>query len=148
MDTGLTGRLIAALYEEALQLAEEARIWFDTHGPALRKQLPPVAQVGLASEALKVTTRLMHVHAWLFDRRGVARGERDAGTVRFPSATLHPVVDGDPELLAQLPFEALSLIEASRDLYERVARMAGGIEQAAAAESPARGLFQRLEDAF
>ena len=148
MDAGLTGRLIDALYGEAMLLADEARGWFDANSRHVREQLPPLAQIGLSCEALKVTTRLMHVIAWLFDRRAVARGEIQSGVVRFPPAALAGVEDGDPAILAQLPFEALTLIEASRDLYERVSRLAGGIDKAAAAESPARGLFQRLEDAF
>ena len=88
MDAGLTGRLIDALYGEAMLLADEARGWFDANSRHIREQLPPLAQIGLSCEALKVTTRLMHVIAWLFDRRAVARGEIQSGVVRFPPAAL------------------------------------------------------------
>lgn len=148
MRDGLNARLINAPYGEAMVLADEARAWFDQKGAAIRSDLPPLVQVGLSCEALKVTTRLMQVIAWLLNRRAVAAGEIDEAVALQPQNRLGQVSPTDPALLAQLPFDAITLIEASRDLHERVGRLDRGIERPTQEQGPARNLFQRLEDAF
>jgi regulator of CtrA degradation len=51
--------------------------------------------------------------------------------------------DSDEELVANLPRDAVQLIEASRDLYARIKRLEdGGLAPQA---SPARSLINRLE---
>src|SRR3712207_2359837 len=71
----ITPKLVNALYVEAMVLADEARAYFDRHGRDDRLQLDPVIRVGFSVESLKVTTRLMHVIAWLLTQRAVAAGE-------------------------------------------------------------------------
>src|ERR1700754_1064707 len=74
-------RLIDALYVEAMLLADEARAYFDDAGRAERDLLEPAVRVVFSCESLKVTTRLMHVIAWLLTQRAVDAGElapRDA----------------------------------------------------------------------
>ena len=61
----LTPKLIDGLYVEAMVLADEARSYFDTGGRDDRLALDPLDRVGFSCESLKVTTRLMHVIAWL-----------------------------------------------------------------------------------
>ncbi|WP_342454590.1 DUF1465 family protein [Sphingomonas sp. H160509] len=68
-------RLIDALYSEAMLLADEARTYFDEAGRVEREALDPLIRVSFSCESLKVTTRLMHVIAWLLTQRAVQAGE-------------------------------------------------------------------------
>ena len=47
--------------------------------------LEPFARVGFACESLKVTTRIMHIVAWLLTQRAVESGELHAPTGAAPS---------------------------------------------------------------
>jgi regulator of CtrA degradation len=144
----LTPKLIDGLYVEAMVLADEARSYFDTLGRDDRLLLDPLDRVGFSCESLKVTTRLMHVIAWLLTQRAVAAGELSRGDAGAPERRLGPAADTDLALLARLPEAAADLIRASEELYGRVSRL----DQGAAAEepmgSPARSLLGRLQRSF
>ena len=71
----ITSRLIDSLYTEAMLLADEARSYFDDAGREERSTLEPFARVGFACESLKVTTRIMHIVAWLLTQRAIELGE-------------------------------------------------------------------------
>jgi regulator of CtrA degradation len=71
----ITPRLIESLYTEAMVLADEARAYFDDQGRDERLSLAPFVRVGFACESLKVTTRVMHIVAWLLTQRAVETGE-------------------------------------------------------------------------
>ena len=71
----ITSRLIDSLYTEAMLLADEARSYFDDIGRDDRVGLEPFARVGFACESLKVTTRIMHIVAWLLTQRAIESGE-------------------------------------------------------------------------
>ena len=71
----ITSRLIDSLYTEAMLLADEARSYFDDAGRDERQSLEPFARVGFACESLKVTTRIMHIVAWLLTQRAIESGE-------------------------------------------------------------------------
>ena len=147
--TRLTGKLVDALYTEALLLADEARAYFEDHGREAREALPPILRVGYAVESLKVTTRIMHVVAWLLNRRAVDKGEIGEAEAHRPERRLGAAEPGDEGVIAQLPNAARLLIEASEDLHARVARIeAGMLSPVPAAPSPARALLGRLERAF
>jgi regulator of CtrA degradation len=145
----LTAKLVASLYTEAMLLADEARSYFDMSGRADRDSLDPIDRVGFSCESLKVTTRLMHVIAWLLTQRAVEAGELSSSQARRPARRLGEAPDSDEALLAKLPEAAVVLIHASRDLYARVKRLdeAGG-QSAEPQASPARSLMSRLERSF
>jgi regulator of CtrA degradation len=140
----LTSKLIDSLYVEAMVLADEARAYFDLHGRDDRLSLDPIVRVGFSCESLKVTTRLMHVIAWLLTQRAVEAGELTAGEAGQPERRIGDAAESDMDLLPKLPAGALQLIEASRELYDRVRRIeeGGTVEPVA---SPARSLLNRLE---
>ena len=96
----ITSRLIDALYTEAMLLADEARSYFDDAGRDERSTLQPFARVGFACESLKVTTRLMHIIAWLLTRRAVEAGELSRHEARDPARRLRRI--GTPRLTARL----------------------------------------------
>ena len=84
----LTPRLVDSLYTEAMLLADEARAYFDRHGREERESLDPLLRVGFSCESLKVTTRLMHVVAWLLTQRAVEAGEISRAHARKPARRL------------------------------------------------------------
>ena len=141
----ITSRLIDSLYTEAMLLADEARSYFDDAGRDERAMLEPFARVGFACESLKVTTRIMHIVAWLLTQRAIESGEIPLRDGRRPDRRLGHAADSDPAVLAQLPESAQRLIGASADLYARVKRIDEGNLEVEAPQSPARALMGRLE---
>jgi len=144
----LTSKLIDSLYTEALLLADEARSYFDRNGREDRLSLDPIERVGFSCESLKVTTRLMHVIAWLLTQRAVEAGELSPAQARTPSRRLGDASESDPAALAKLPAGALSLVLTSQELYARVRRLDEGSGHGERQSSPARSLLNRLERSF
>ena len=144
----LTPKLIGSLYTEAMVMADEARSYFDRHGRDERDALDPILRVGFACESLKVTTRLMHIIAWLLTQRAVEAGELSRADATRPGRRLGEAPDSDEDVIARLPETARGLIEASRDLYARVQRLDEPLPETEAQASPARSLLSRLERAF
>ena len=141
----ITPRLIDSLYTEAMLLADEARAYFDEAGRDDRQSLEPFARVGFACESLKVTTRIMHIVAWLLTQKAVETGEIRSVAGRRPERRLGHASDSDPLVIAQLPESARRLINASADLYSRIQRLDEGQLIEEPAQSPARALMGRLE---
>jgi regulator of CtrA degradation len=141
----LSDRVAEQLYTEALLLADETHAYYDTAGRSERERLEPKARVLFACEALKATTRLMHVIAWLATRRAIALGELPEGDPSLPERRLGETAATDAQVLGLMPTAARRLIMAGIDLHERVGRVAAGIEAPIAMASPARALLQRLE---
>src|SRR5690348_11951947 len=122
----ITSRLIDSLYTEAMLLADEARSYFDDAGREERSTLQPFARVGFACESLKVTTRIMHIVAWLLTQRAIESGEIPARDGHRPERRLGNAQDSDPLVVVQLPDAAQRLITASGELYARVKRIDEG----------------------
>ena len=141
----ITPRLIDSLYTEAMLLADEARSYFDEAGREERSTLEPFARVGFACESLKVTTRIMHIVAWLLTQRAVESGEIASSEGRRPERRLGHAGESDPKVVDKLPPAARRLIEASTDLYARIKRIDEGVVAVEPPPSPARALMGRLE---
>jgi regulator of CtrA degradation len=141
----ITSRLIDSLYTEAMLLADEARSYFDDIGRDERAMLEPFARVGFACESLKVTTRIMHIVAWLLTQRAIESGEIPLREGRRPERRLGHAQDSDSAVVDQLPDAARHLINASADLYARVKRIDEGHMETEVPQSPARALMGRLE---
>src|SRR5207237_4604280 len=99
----ITSRLIDSLYTEAMLLADEARSYFDDAGRDERQTLEPFARVGFACESLKVTTRIMHIVAWLLTQRAIESGEITGREGRRPDPRLGNPQESDPTPLATEP---------------------------------------------
>ncbi|MGF1550487.1 MAG: DUF1465 family protein [Sphingomonadaceae bacterium] len=137
--TRLTPRLVDSLYVEAMLLADEARSYFDDGGREERRALAPADRVFFSCESLKLTTRLMHIIAWLLaERTGEPGQEREN--------RLAEAAPSDEAALARLPAKARELVAASMDLHLRVARLGKGAP--ALQPSPARSLLSQLENRF
>jgi regulator of CtrA degradation len=141
----ITSRLIDSLYTEAMLLADEARHYFDEAGRDERAMLEPFARVGFACESLKVTTRIMHIVAWLLTQRAIESGEIPDRDGRRPERRLGHAQESDPAVVSQLPQSARRLINASAELYARVKRLDEGGIETETPQSPARALMGRLE---
>ena len=141
----ITSRLIDSLYTEAMLLADDARSYFDDAGRDDRASLEPFARVGFACESLKVTTRIMHIVAWLLTQRAIESGEIPLLSGRRPERRLGHAQDSDSAVVKQLPQAAQRLINASADLYARIKRIDEGSLEIEVAQSPARALMGRLE---
>ncbi|MGY2732332.1 regulator of CtrA degradation [Sphingomonas sp. UYP23] len=148
-DLRMQRRVIDTLYIDAMVLADEARSYFDEGGRADREALDPIARVAFSCESLKVTTRLMHVIAWLLTQRAVEAGEMLPHDALDPSRRLGTAPATDPAALEHMPQSARSLIAASVELHGRVARLDdSSAGDGLALESPVRSLHQRLAMAF
>jgi regulator of CtrA degradation len=141
----ITPRLIDSLYTEAMLLADEARSYFDDAGRDERATLAPFARVGFACESLKVTTRIMHIVAWLLTQRAIESGEIPSREGHRPERRLGNAQETDPVVVAVLPPSAQKLINSSADLYARVKRLDEGNVESEVPQSPARALMGRLE---
>jgi regulator of CtrA degradation len=141
----ITSRLIDSLYTEAMLLADEARSYFDEAGRDDRLALEPFERVSFACESLKVTTRIMHIVAWLLTQRAIETGEIAGQEGRRPERRLGHAQESDAEIVAKMPAEAKRLIETSSELYARIKRIDEGVVTDEPVTSPARALMGRLE---
>ena len=140
--------LIDTLYVEAMLLADEARGYFDAVGKSERDGLDALRRVSFSCESLKVTTRLMHIIAWLLTQRAVMTGELESRDALDPSRRLGTAPESDMEVVHAMPETAQQLIHSSMDLHRRVARLDQAQAGEAVVESPARTMLARLNHAL
>lgn len=143
-ESRLHRHLIDSLYVDAMLLADEARAYFDEGGRADREALDPMARVGFSCESLKVTTRLMHVIAWLLTQRAVEAGEMAPRDALDPARRLGPAPDSDMALVATLPSRARDLVQGSIELFRRTALLDEGQAQPLPMGSPVQSMLDRL----
>lgn len=141
-------RLIDSLYVESMLLADEARGYFDEAGRSDREALNALNRVMFSCESMKVTTRLMHVIAWLLTQRAVVNGELRARDALDPARRLGDAPQTDEDAIAMLPDSARLLVGASIDLHRRVARLDDAQASVTTTISPARSMLDRLATAF
>ncbi|MES2495302.1 MAG: DUF1465 family protein [Pseudomonadota bacterium] len=144
----LRGRLVNSLYTEAMLLADEARAYFEHRGRDDRDELDPLARVSLSCESLKVTSRLMHMLAWLLTERAIELGQMTDDEAAAAARRLGDAAPSDASSVRGLPKPAIALIDASQDLYARVRRLEVDPPAEAPTVSPALSLLDRLERAF
>lgn len=140
-------RIIDALFVEAMVLADEARGYFEADGRTERDGLDPLVRVGFSCESLKVTTRLMHVIAWLLTQRAIEAGELRPHDGLDSSRRLGDAPTFDADLVRALPLRAQALVTASSELHRRV----GLLDEAQERQpepSPVASMHARLANAF
>lgn len=130
------------LYVEAMLLADEAHAAFAAQRDLGRAGGDAAAQIGLACESLKTTTRLMHVIAWLLHRRAMFAGDPGAGP-SDSAARIGEAVAADWDICASFDVSVRRIISASERLFERIAMLEAGWE--APAVTPVQHLLARLE---
>ncbi len=147
-DPRLHIRLIDAFYVEAMVLADEARSYFDEGGRAEREALSPMDRVAFSCESLKVTTRLMHVIAWLLTQRAVIAGELTPAQAQDSARRLGTAPVSEEAIVATLPEPARAMVAGSIDLHRRVERLDAAQVADEPMESPARSMLDRLATSF
>ncbi|MGH6695252.1 DUF1465 family protein [Sphingopyxis sp.] len=130
------------LYVEAMLLADEAHAAFAAQRNLGRAGGDAAAQIGLACESLKTTTRLMHVIAWLLHRRAMFAGDPGAGP-NDSAARIGEAVAADWAICASFDVSVRRIVSASERLFERIAMLEAGWE--APAVTPVQQLLARLE---
>lgn len=148
MPSAIHRKLVDSLYVEAMLLADEARAYFDVLGRAERDSLEALSRVTFSCESLKVTTRLMHIIAWLLTQRAVQAGELTAIDALSPSRRLGEAPETEPATLDAMPSHAQTIIATSIDLHRRVARLDASLDEPVADDSPARRMLDRLAASF
>lgn len=116
--------IVEGLYSEALVLADEVRLCFALAGQVdlQREDDEDLARIALSCEALRTSTRMMHVIAWLLNQRAYFHNEISEFQLRRGGRL--PVQGGrsDPEQLAMLPLALRDLIAATERFHARVQR--------------------------
>jgi len=122
--TDINPHIVEALYNEALLLADETRAVFDLSGRLDDASVDEdLARIALSCEALRTTTRMMHVIAWLLNQRAFFKGEitqlqlRRHG--RLPSKSSRSNLDQ----LSLLDPEIRGLVATTERLYARIERL-------------------------
>ena len=113
-------------YDEAMTLMVEARNYLSFVEQRERRQMEAIAGLRMSCEAMRVTSRLTQVMAWLMMQRAVHQGEIPAADALLEQNRLSGFdvcMDqsfGDDE---SLPRGLRSLLERSLRLYQRIARL-------------------------
>jgi len=148
-----TPAIIESLYREALLLADEARSAFErpplAQASAALSEDDGMTRIALSCEALRTTTRMMHVLAWLLNHRAFFAGELSEFQLRRHGRLPAAQPMSDPAQLALLDDDALQVVEQSRAFYARVERLDNSWRTQAAPETRAVHRLQgRLGSAF
>lgn len=113
-------------YDEALTLMEEARDYMRGAEPWDRSYLTPNNGLRVSCEALRVTSRLTQVMAWLMVQRAVQQGElglqealEEHNRLSGAEVCLDERYSGE----VCLPTRLRSLLNRSLSLYQRVSRL-------------------------
>ena len=116
--------IVEALYADALRLADEARAAFDLSG-RLDQVIgsEELARVALSCEALRTTTRMMHVIAWLLNHRAYFAGELSEFQLRRHGRLPPAQPEAEADQWALLPPRLRDLVIRTRRFYDRVARL-------------------------
>ena len=120
----ISPKIVESLYHEAIDLADEARHAFDDPDRfAARMFDSDLTRVAISCEALRTTTRMMHVIAWLLNHRAFHRGEMSEFALRRTGRLPPAQPDNDGGELALLDPDRRDLVRRTRQFYDRVERL-------------------------
>jgi regulator of CtrA degradation len=145
----ISAPIVESLYCDALVLADEARAAFDLSGRLEQVGADEdLARIALSCEALRTTTRMMHVLAWLLNQRAYFRGEMSEFQLRRQGRLPPQQAPGDPAQLARLGPEVRDLVQRTQLFYDRIARIDRGWRERFAMQPAAvHRLRERLGEA-
>jgi regulator of CtrA degradation len=113
-------------YDEAMELLVEARNYVAGQDAHDRQRLDADVRLRSCSETMRLTARLTQIMSWLLAQRAVHAGEMAAADLvaRWePLAAVGICMEEEAGGIAGLPPALVSLLERSRRLYIRVARL-------------------------
>lgn len=114
---------VGSTYDEAMALLEETRNFL---AEDRQRGETPTVRIAISYEAMRVTTRLVQVVAWLLARKAVMAGElspAQAAAERHMLSDAPLCRDAQGEENMNLPEELRALLAASHLLYRRVLRL-------------------------
>ena len=130
-------RFFGKTYDETISLLVASRDYLAHAQPAEAAGLKPIDRLRVNCEAMRLTTRLTQIMAWLLAQRAVYEGEMPRSKASADAFRL----TSDPICMAEmdssitiLPMRLRELLDESRRLYVRVARL-DELNRRAAAES-------------
>ena len=113
-------------FDDTMGLLLSARHYVANIQPGEFAHIEPGDQLYLNCEALRLTTQLAQVMAWLLAQKAVAAGELTPAQVRAEAYRLGAhaqcLADTDAQVAANSP-KLAGLLAQSRRLFERVARL-------------------------
>ena len=119
-------------YDEAVDLMVEAKNYMAYVDPAERRRVDPSTGLRISCEALRVTSRLTQVIAWLMVQRAVQAGEitvgdalDDQNRLSAEDVCLNAAHSHDH----RLPGSLRSLLDRSLRLYLRISHLEGQIQE-------------------
>ncbi|OJW67878.1 MAG: AraC family transcriptional regulator [Sphingomonadales bacterium 63-6] len=122
--TDINPHIVEALYNEALTLADDVRGSFDLSGRLEEAgQDEDIARVALSCEALRTTTRMMHIIAWLLNQRAFFAGEITQLQLRRHGRLPSRASRSDPAQTALLSPELRGIVTTTERLYARIERL-------------------------
>ena len=117
---------LSGTYDETFRLLLEARDYLAYAEPADRRRLSPLDRLVLNCEAMRLTSRLTQVMAWLLVQKAVHAGEMSAAE----AAAAHHRLAGQAVCRSRelrqtraVPPALGRLLDRSYDLYSRVERL-------------------------
>ncbi len=113
------------LYDEGMQLVEQAAEYLDGEGRAEAKSLSRVAATLYAAESMRLTTRLMQIASWLLLQRAANSGEMTRAQVASEKAKVRLDTLSAAQESASWP----ELPEAFRDLVSRSLSLQGVVRR-------------------
>ena len=113
-------------FEEALALTREARDYLTHAEPRERERMTPNERMLASCEAMRLTSRLTQVMAWLLVQKAVHGGEmtrEEARAAEFRLAGPSVCAETTPPVEGRLQPRLADLLERSHSLYQRVSRL-------------------------
>ena len=113
-------------YGEAMTLLVEARDYLAYREPIERQALLPPVRLRMSCETMRLTARLTQIMGWLLSQRAVYEGEltpEGALDGQGELAAIEVCMDEDMAGTAALPQRLRQLLDRSRRLFIRVARL-------------------------
>lgn len=119
-------RFFGKTYDETMALLVASRDYLANAQPADARGLKPIERLRVNCEAMRLTTRLTQIMAWLLAQRAVHEGEmtrEKASSDEFRLAADKVCLAETDCLTGGLPPRLCELLDESRRLYVRVARL-------------------------
>jgi regulator of CtrA degradation len=118
-------RFFSKTYDETMSLLLASRDYLANAQPADARGLTPIERLRVNCEAMRLTTRLTQIMAWLLAQRAVFEGEISRTMAAGEEFRLSGdrICMAETESTTSLPDRLRELLEHSRRLYIRVARL-------------------------
>ncbi len=144
-----------ALFQEGMELVEEAAAYLDGPGRVASRDLPATVAVSYAKESMRLTSQLMQIASWLLVQRAWAEGDLSHDQVVLEKNRLRISATGmehPPEDFDRLPQRLRALVGLAARLHARILHLelllAEGMDEPPMLENPVAAQRLMIEEAF